>query len=111
MFPHDDTLSALAEAVEFLRVFEKDPATQLFRQFGKGVSRRVEIPVGVVAGEHEQMFSVHNLQDRQEVLVVIVKAPGFYHLQGLNYISQNSLIADVVTNIGSLDIVFGEIDR
>lgn len=40
-----------------------------------------------------------------------IKAPGFLHLQGLDLISRNSLVADVVTNIGSLDIVFGEIDR
>ena len=40
-----------------------------------------------------------------------IKAPGFLHLQGLDLISKNLLIADVVTNIGSLDIVFGEIDR
>ena len=39
-----------------------------------------------------------------------IKAPGFNHLQSLNYISKGHLIADVVTNIGTLDIVFGEID-
>jgi NADH:ubiquinone oxidoreductase subunit D len=40
-----------------------------------------------------------------------IKAPGFLHLQGLNFMSKNHLIADVVTIIGTLDIVFGEIDR
>lgn len=40
-----------------------------------------------------------------------IKAPGFLHLQGLEYITQGFLIADLVANIGSLDIVFGEIDR
>jgi NADH dehydrogenase (ubiquinone) Fe-S protein 2 len=39
------------------------------------------------------------------------RAPGFYHLQGLDFMCKNSLIADVVTIIGTLDIVFGEIDR
>ena len=39
-----------------------------------------------------------------------LKAPGFSHLYSLNYISKGHLIADVVTNIGTLDIVFGEID-
>jgi NADH dehydrogenase I D subunit len=38
-------------------------------------------------------------------------APGFNHLQSLNNISKGHLIADLVTIIGSLDIVFGEIDR
>jgi NADH dehydrogenase (ubiquinone) Fe-S protein 2 len=40
-----------------------------------------------------------------------IRAPGFFHLQGLNIITQNHLIADIVTIIGTQDIVFGEIDR
>ncbi len=40
-----------------------------------------------------------------------IKAPGFGHLQALNEMSKNHLIADVVTIIGTQDIVFGEIDR
>ena len=40
-----------------------------------------------------------------------IKAPGFLHLQGLNFMAQGHLIADLVTIIGTQDIVFGEIDR
>jgi NADH:ubiquinone oxidoreductase subunit D len=40
-----------------------------------------------------------------------IKAPGFAHLQALNTMSKGHLIADVVTIIGTQDIVFGEIDR
>jgi len=40
-----------------------------------------------------------------------IKAPGFNHLQGLNFMSKDLLIADLVTIIGTQDIVFGEIDR
>jgi len=40
-----------------------------------------------------------------------IKAPGFLHLQGLNAMSQNLLLADLVTIIGTQDIVFGEVDR
>jgi len=40
-----------------------------------------------------------------------IKAPGFLHLQGLNPMVQGHLIADVVTAIGTQDIVFGEVDR
>lgn len=40
-----------------------------------------------------------------------IKAPGFAHLQALEYMSKGHLIADVVTIIGTHDIVFGEIDR
>jgi NADH dehydrogenase (ubiquinone) Fe-S protein 2 len=40
-----------------------------------------------------------------------IKAPGFLHLQSLDTMSRNLMIADVVTIIGTQDIVFGEIDR
>lgn len=40
-----------------------------------------------------------------------IKAPGFLHLQGLDFMSQGHMIADVVTMIGTQDIVFGEVDR
>lgn len=40
-----------------------------------------------------------------------IKAPGFVHLQGLPFMSKNHMIADVVTIIGTQDIVFGEVDR
>jgi NADH dehydrogenase (ubiquinone) Fe-S protein 2 len=40
-----------------------------------------------------------------------LKAPGFFHLQGLNLMGKNHLIADIVTIIGTQDIVFGEVDR
>jgi NADH dehydrogenase (ubiquinone) Fe-S protein 2 len=40
-----------------------------------------------------------------------IKAPGFGHLQALDSMSTGHMIADVVTIIGTQDIVFGEIDR
>jgi len=40
-----------------------------------------------------------------------VRAPGFPHLAALDEMSRGHMIADVVTIIGTLDIVFGEIDR
>jgi NADH dehydrogenase (ubiquinone) Fe-S protein 2 len=40
-----------------------------------------------------------------------IKAPGFGHLQALNFMTKGHMIADVVTIIGTQDIVFGEVDR
>lgn len=40
-----------------------------------------------------------------------IKAPGFLNLASLNLLSQKHMIADVVTIIGTQDIVFGEVDR
>ncbi|XP_071631136.1 NADH-ubiquinone oxidoreductase 49 kDa subunit [Temnothorax longispinosus] len=40
-----------------------------------------------------------------------IKAPGFAHLAGLQYMGPKHFLADVVAIIGTLDVVFGEIDR
>ena len=40
-----------------------------------------------------------------------LRAPGFAHLQGLEFMVKGNLLADVVTVISTQDIVFGEVDR
>ena len=40
-----------------------------------------------------------------------VRTPGFMHLQALDNMTSGHMIADLVTIIGTLDIVFGEVDR
>jgi len=40
-----------------------------------------------------------------------IRTPGFVHLQALNHMANGHMIADLVTIIGTQDIVFGEIDR
>jgi len=42
---------------------------------------------------------------------VKIRSTGFLHLQVLNKLANNLLLADLVTVIGTLDLVFGEIDR
>ena len=40
-----------------------------------------------------------------------IRPPGFVHLQAMDFLSKGHMLADVCANIGSIDIVFGEIDR
>jgi len=40
-----------------------------------------------------------------------LRAPGFAHLQALDFLSKGHMLADAPAIIGSLDIVFGEVDR
>ncbi|WP_127143665.1 NADH-quinone oxidoreductase subunit D [Pelagibacterium montanilacus] len=40
-----------------------------------------------------------------------IRAPGFAHLQAMDFVSRGHLLADVSAILGSLDIVFGEVDR
>ncbi len=40
-----------------------------------------------------------------------IRAPGFPHLQAMDFMNKGHMLADVSAILGSLDIVFGEIDR
>jgi NADH-quinone oxidoreductase subunit D len=40
-----------------------------------------------------------------------IRAPGFAHMQGMDFLSKGHLLADVAAIVGTIDIVFGEVDR
>jgi NADH-quinone oxidoreductase subunit D len=40
-----------------------------------------------------------------------IRAPGFPHLQAMDFLNRGHMLADVSAILGSIDIVFGEIDR
>jgi NADH-quinone oxidoreductase subunit D len=68
----------------------------------------VYVPVEAPKGE----FGVYLVADgSSKPYRCYIRAPGFAHLQGLDFMSKGHMLADVVANIGTLDIVFGEIDR
>jgi NADH:ubiquinone oxidoreductase subunit D len=81
----------------------------------KLVSENQNLPVGEVympveapKGEFGVFISSNGSNYPERVKL---RAPGFYHLQGLRFMTPLHLLADVVTIIGTQDIVFGEVDR
>jgi len=65
--------------------------------------------ISVEAPKGESGRFVVNLKGNQ--YRVKLRSPGFYNLQSIHYRSKKLLLADLVTIIGTQDIVFGEIDR
>ena len=65
--------------------------------------------VGVEAPKGE--FGVFLVSDGNRAHRCKIRTPGFFHLQGIDFMSRGHLLADVVTIIGTQDIVFGEVDR
>lgn len=66
-----------------------------------------ETYVGVEAPKGEfGVFIVSN--EANQAYRCKIRSPGFVHLQSIDYLAKNLLIADIVTIIGTLDIVFGE---
>lgn len=82
-----------------------------FKLFSEGmVVPAGETYVGVEAPKGEfGVFLVSNGSNKPYRCKL--KAPGFAHLQAINALSKGHMIADIVTIIGTLDIVFGELDR
>jgi NADH-quinone oxidoreductase subunit D len=81
----------------------------------KNMTEGYNVPVGeaYAAVEHPKgEFGVYLVSDgANKPYRLKVRAAGFPHLAGLNELVQGHMIADVVSILSSLDIVFGEIDR
>lgn len=81
----------------------------------KNMTEGYSVPEGEVyaAVEHPKgEFGVYLVSDgANKPYRLKVRAAGFAHLAGLNELVQGHMIADVVSVLSSLDIVFGEIDR
>jgi len=82
-----------------------------FKLYSEGfIVKKKEIYAAVEAPKGE--FGVYMVSDNtNRPFRCKIKAPGFLHLQALTFMAVNHLLADVVTIIGTQDIVFGEVDR
>jgi len=100
-----------------------NPSRSNFKYFMEGLihhfkfySNGIILPEGIMytsveapKGEFGIFLAVHH-QDTKPYRCHI-RAPGFYHLAAIHRISKEHSLADVVAIIGTLDIVFGEVDR
>ncbi|MBS1196682.1 MAG: NADH-quinone oxidoreductase subunit [Proteobacteria bacterium] len=82
-----------------------------FKLFSEGM----HVPAGEVYAATENPkgeFGIYLVSDgANKPYRMKIRSPGFAHLAGLREMAQGHMISDVVAIIGSLDIVFGEIDR
>jgi len=94
-----------------------DPALQMedlishFKKFTTGQVVPPRLAVYTAAEAPKGEFGVYFAGDGAKPWRVHLRAPGFVHLSALDGIAVDHIIADVVTLIGTQDIVFGEIDR
>ncbi|MDR1888958.1 MAG: NADH-quinone oxidoreductase subunit D, partial [Zoogloeaceae bacterium] len=82
-----------------------------FKLFSEGI----HVPEGeaYAAIEHPKgEFGIYAISDgANKPYRLKIRAPGFAHLAAMDEMARGHMLADVVTIIGSQDIVFGEIDR
>ena len=78
--------------------------TEGYRVYKDEIYTSVEAPKGE--------FGVYLISDgSNKPYKCKIKAPGFSHLQAMNYLIKGHMLADVPAVLGSMDIVFGEVDR
>jgi NADH-quinone oxidoreductase subunit D len=92
----------------------KDDMESLIHHF-KFFSEGYHVPEGEVyaAVEHPKgEFGVYIVSDgSNKPYRMKVRAPGFAHIESMDYMCRGHMLADVVTILGTQDIVFGEVDR
>jgi NADH-quinone oxidoreductase subunit D len=92
----------------------KDSMESLIHHF-KLFTEGVHIPAGetytaIEAPKGE--FGVYLISDgSNKAYRCKIRSPGFAHLQAMDFLTKGHMLADVVAVIGTLDIVFGEVDR
>ena len=96
------------------RVAMKSNMEELIHHF-KLFTEGMHVPEGeaYAAVEHPKgEFGIYLVSDgANKPYRLKIRAAGFVHLQALDEMARGHMIADVVTLIGTQDIVFGEIDR
>jgi NADH-quinone oxidoreductase subunit D len=92
----------------------KESMEELIHHF-KLFSEGMHVPQGEVyaAVEHPKgEFGIFLMSDSaNKPWRLKIRAPGFAHLAAMDEMAKGHMIADVVAIIGTMDIVFGEIDR
>ena len=96
------------------RVDMKSNMEELIHHF-KLFTEGMHVPPGeaYAAVEHPKgEFGIYAISDgANKPYRLKIRAPGYAHLAALDEMAKGHMIADVVTIIGTQDIVFGEIDR
>ena len=96
------------------RASMKSNMEELFHHF-KLCTEGIHVPEGQVysAIEHPKgEFGIYAVSDgANKPYRLKIRSPGYVHLSAMNELTHGHMIADVVTMIGTIDIVFGEIDR
>jgi NADH-quinone oxidoreductase subunit D len=97
-----------------LRESMKENMEELIHHF-KLFTEGMHVPAGeaYAAVEHPKgEFGIYLISDgANKPYRMKIRAPGFAHISALDEMARGHMIADVVTIIGSQDIVFGEVDR
>lgn len=114
MMPDGPSLSEDRKVAPPPRADMKDSMESLIHHF-KLYTEGFHVPAGetyTVVEAPKGEFGVYLVSDgTNKPYRCKIRPPGYVHLQALDFLSRGHMLADIVANIGSIDVVFGEIDR
>lgn len=114
MMPEGPVMTTDNKFVPPRRAEMKQSMEALIHHF-KHYTEGVKVPAGEIYAAVEcpkGEFGVYLVSDgSNQPYRCKIRAPGFPHLAAMDYLNKGHMLADVSAIIGSLDIVFGEIDR
>jgi NADH dehydrogenase (ubiquinone) Fe-S protein 2 len=91
--------------------FNMESLIHHFKFYSEGFSLLKEMSYSIVEAPKGEFSILLLSNDTNKPYRCRIKSPGFFHLQGLNKMVKGLYLADLVTIIGTQDLVFGEIDR
>ena len=95
--------------------FQSPVSLILFSKSGFSVTEGYRVPEGItyvpVEAPKGEFGAVLIADGSSKPYRCKLRAPGFAHLQALHFLSKGHQLADLPSILGSLDIVFGEVDR
>ncbi len=111
----DRYMVRVREMEQSIRIIEQAIAQIPDGDVTSAIPKRVKPPVGEiyfrVEGPKGELGYYIISDGSVNPFRVKVRAPSFVHLQLLPILCKGHLVADIIANLGSLDIVLGEIDR
>jgi NADH dehydrogenase (ubiquinone) Fe-S protein 2 len=109
--PTDNMLNKLVPPSRHAMKFFMESLVHHFKYYSEGFSPFIEETYTVVEAPKGE-FGVYLFSDgKTRPYRCRIKSLGFMHLQGLDFMSRGLYLADLVTLVGTQDLVFGEIDR
>lgn len=94
-----------------LMKFNMEALIHHFKFYSEGFSISREVSYSMVEAPKGEFSILLFSNNTNKPYRCRIKSPGFFHLQGLNKMVKGLYLADLVTIIGTQDLVFGEIDR
>lgn len=109
--PHKLNLSKFTSSPRGLAKFSMENLIHHFKIYSEGITPHRQSSYAAVEAPKGEFGVFLTSDSSNKPFRCRIRAPGLFHLHGIDFMSRDHLLADSVTVLGTQDIVFGEVDR